>query len=177
MEKLKLDYRICDNQVQVKLYRLSRDNRQIYHVFRWSVNKQWYNVFGLEDWIANCGIPVMNCILNEVHKVSKKYMIGNFQTMYAHFEQGYYSDIDSRPASFVFGANEGLMPHREREIKEFGKLYKSRLKKAVYKLESDAYRNYYIETITIFVWSGSVKGINDTIAKYRKGVLGVMAKK
>lgn len=177
MEKLKLDYKICDNRVQVKLYRLSRDNRQIYHVFRWSVNKHWYSVFGLEDWIANYGISIMNCILNEIHKVSKKYMIGKFQTMYGHFEQGYYTDIDTRPASFVFGANEGLMPHRANDIRDFGKLYKSRLKKAVYKLESDAYRNYYIETITLFIWSGAVKGVNDNIAKYRKGVLGVMAKK
>lgn len=173
----KLDYKICDGKVQVKLYRLSRDNRQIYHVFRWNVNKHWFNVYGLEDWIANYGIPIMNCILNDVHKVSKKYMIGKFQTMYGHFEQGYYSDIDTRPASFVFGAKEGLMPHRANGIREFGSLYKSRLKRATYKLESDAYRNYYIETITIFIWSGAIKGVNDIIAKYRKGVLGVMGKK
>jgi len=178
IEKLdELDYTICDGMVKVKLYRLTRDNRQIYHVFRWSINKHWYNVFGLEDWIENYGIPVMNCILNHVHKVSKKYMLGKFQTIYGHFEQGYYSDIDSRPASFVFGAKEGYMPHRENEIKQFGKLYKARLKRAIYKLESDAYRNYYIENITIFVWSGAIKGVNDIIAKYRKGVLGVMVKK
>ena len=177
MEKLKLDYRICDNRVQVKLYRLSRDNRQIYHVFRWSINKHWHSVFGLEDWIANYGVPIMNCILNEVYKVSKKHMIGKFQTMYSHFEQGYYSDIDTRHASFVFGLNEGLMPHRANDIRDFGKLYKSRLKRSVYKLESDAYRNYYIETITVFVWSGAVKGVNDVIAKYRKGVLGITDKR
>jgi len=173
----KLDYRICDNKVQVKLFRLSRDNRQVYHVFKWSVNKQWYNTWMLEDWIETFGIPVMNCILNEVHKVSKKFMIGKFQTMYGHFQQGFFSDIDTRNASFVFGASEGLMPHRAIDIRKFGTLFKSRLKRAKYKLETDAYRNYYIESITIFIWSGSVKGVNDVIAKYRRGVLGVMDKK
>ena len=170
----KLDYNICDNRVKVKLYRLTRNNRNVCHVFRWDINKNWYSVFGFEEWIQNSGIPIMNCILNEVHKVANKFRLGKIQTMYGHIQCGYYSDIDSFPANRVFGM--GFRPEKTTEIKEFAQEYKDILRKALYKIESDAYRNFYIENITIYVYAYRIKGVNDQIAMHRMGVLGIMRK-
>lgn len=167
-----LDYTICDNKCIVKLFRLTRDNKHICHVFRWRINKNWTNAFSLENWIYSQAVPMMNCILNEVYNIAKKYPVARLQAMYGHIELGYYSDIDSYPASFTFAM--GNRPETKRGISEFGKEFTDILVKALYKLESDAYRNFYIQNVTIYIYGGSIAGKTDIIAKYRKGVLGVM---
>lgn len=167
-----LDYTICDGKVIVKLFRLTRDNKHICHVFRWKINKSWHSAFSLENWIYSQAIPLMNCILNEVYEVAKKYPVAKLQAMYGHIELGYYSDIDSYPSSFTFAM--GNRPETKRGIREFGKEFSDILVKALYKLESDAYRNFYIQNVTVYIYGGSIAGRTDLIARYRKGVLGVM---
>lgn len=174
-----LDYTICDGKVIVKLFRLTRDNKHICHVFRWKVKKSWTSAFSLENWIYSQGIPIMNCILNEVYGVAKKYPVAKLQGMYGHIELGYYSDIDSFPKSFTFGMENGAWnrPETQRGIRKFGNRFHDVLDKSLYKLESDAYRNFYIQNITIYIYGGSIAGKTDLIARYRKGVLGVMTTK
>jgi len=167
-----LDYTICDGKCIIKLFRLTRDNKHITHVFRWKLNKSWRSAFSFENWIYSNGIPVMNCILNEVYRIARKYPVSKLQSMYGHIELGYYSDIDSFPSNFTFAM--GNRPETKRGIREFGKEFTDILLKALYKLESDAYRNFYIQNITIYIYGGSIKDKNDIIARYRKGVLGVM---
>jgi len=167
-----LDYTICDGKCIVKLFRLTRDNKHICHVFRWKVRKSWNNAFSLENWIYSYAVPTMNCILNEVYKVVNKYPVAKLQAMYGHIELGYYSDIDSFPSSFTFAM--GNRPETKRGISSFGKEFTDILLRSLYKLESDAYRNFYIQNVTIYIYGGNITGKTDFIAKYRKGVLGVM---
>lgn len=167
-----IDYTICDGRVIVKLFRLTRDNKHICHVFRWRIKKSWTNAFSLENWIYSNAIPLMNEILNEVYDVAKKYPVNRLQAMYGHIELGYYSDVDSFPSSFTFAM--GNRPETKRGIHEFGKEFTDILLKALYKLETDAYRNFYIENVTIYIYGGRIPHRNDELAMFRKGVLGVM---
>jgi len=167
----RLDYSICNGQVKVRLYRLTRDGNNVYHVFEWKINKRFPNAFHLENWIAMNSIPTMNCILNEVHKVAKKYKLG-LQSMYGHIDMTYIlgSGIDSQKAGFVFGM--GYRPELQKHIRQFGNKFSEILNTSIGKLEQDTYKSLYINKVSVYIYADRNE-FTLQFSKYREGVLNI----
>jgi hypothetical protein len=167
----RLDYSICNGAVKVRLYRLTRDGYNVYHVFDWKIDKRFPNAFYLENWIAQYGIPTMNCILNEVHKVAKKYKLG-LQSMYGHIDMTYIlgSGIDSLNAGRVFG--RGYRPELQKHIRSFGNKFSDILYTPVGKLEQDTYKSLYINKVSVYIYADRNE-VTLQLSRYREGVLNI----
>jgi hypothetical protein len=125
----------------------------------------------LENWIAQYGIPTMNCILNEVHKVAKKYKLG-LQSMYGHIDMTYIlgSGIDSLNAGRVFGM--GYRPELQKHIRSFGNKFSDILYTPVGKLEQDTYKSLYINKVSVYIYAARNE-VTLQLSRYREGVLNI----
>lgn len=161
-----MDYKICGGKVNVSLYRLTRDNRNVYHVFDWKVNGDFRSPLSLEAWINSECDHIINSIIKHMFNVDKKHKIHSFRLLYGHIESHAYSDLDSYPIGISFGF---VQPeHNGRKILKME--FDNAMGKILHKIELASYHMIYISNITLYIY-GDVSNLTESIVKNRKGII------
>lgn len=161
------DYKLSHN-INVELYRMSRDKERIYHIINWKVNKSFNNPTLIELWKDNA-IKTYRIIEKEMKKIIKKYPIGynKLPIIYAHVNNYFYSDLDGyshgKSFGFLIARNDGF------EIL-FDKFIET-INWYIDKLEIMSYHNILIDRFTFYIMDFyKDNSTSEMIAKYRIGV-------
>lgn len=163
----KLDYLICNNKVQVELFRLTRIKDNIYHMVTWNVNQRLISPIMVDFWSVNAW-KKYKCIVSHLKKITKKYPFSKMNIMYGHVSCYFYSKYDGWEKGTTFGfviPNKSGFIYMEKEFQKLLDFYKN-------KLESDSYHNIVVQKINFYIYDdvdNANKQAKD-IAKYRMGV-------
>lgn len=163
-----LDYSLLSGAIKVRLYRLTKDGNNIYHVWSFPVKMNFQLPKQLEVWLNYEAVNIVKKIMDDVYKQSKLNSLGKNQNCYGYLDARYHSEIDSYKAGTTFGFARPTREGLNLVQKEFKNIVLSRMRR----LSTMSYHLVRFNSLNVYLWNHASQS-NIKYGTYRKGVIGL----